>query len=60
MTVDGDFMATIQDRPVPRSSVRVSEEDDSVFEVDIQTAWNEMGLDASRSNEVEVRVHFSA
>ncbi|KND91250.1 putative galactinol--sucrose galactosyltransferase 6 [Tolypocladium ophioglossoides CBS 100239] len=60
MTVEGDFMATIQDQPVPRHTVRLSKEDDSVFEVDIQAAWNEMGLDAGRSNEVEVKVHFSA
>ncbi|PNY24554.1 galactinol-sucrose galactosyltransferase 6, partial [Tolypocladium capitatum] len=60
MTVEGDFMATIQDQPVPRHTARLSKEDDSVFEVDIQTAWSEMGLDAGRSNEVEVKVHFSA
>ncbi|POR32750.1 Putative phosphotransferase enzyme family protein [Tolypocladium paradoxum] len=60
MTVEGYFMVTIQDRPVPRHTVRMSKEDGGVFEVDFQTAWNEMGLDAGRSNEVEVKVHFSA
>lgn len=60
MTVEGDFMATIQDQPVPRHTVRMSSEDESVFEVDVQTAWNELGLDAGRSNEVEIKVHFSA
>lgn len=59
MTVDGDFMATIQDQPVPRHTSRISKDDYCVFEVDVQTAWEEMGLDGASSNGVQVKVHFS-
>ncbi|KMQ81707.1 glycoside hydrolase family 36 protein [Lasius niger] len=55
--VEGDMMATIRDQPVPRHTARVSQDDDCVFEVDVQTAWKEMGLD---SVEVDVKVYFGA
>ncbi len=58
MTIDGDFMATVADEPVPRHAVKISEQDGRVLEIDILAAWKEMGPDRGWSNEVEVKVIF--
>lgn len=58
MTLDGDFMATMQDKPVPRHCVSISRQSECVLEVDVEAAWNEMGLDSGRGDEVEVTVTF--
>ncbi|PWI73367.1 glycoside hydrolase family 36 protein [Purpureocillium lilacinum] len=58
MTIDGDFMATMQDKPVPRHCVSISRRSECVLEVDVEAAWNEMGLDSGRGDEVEVTVTF--
>ncbi|KAJ6442933.1 glycoside hydrolase family 36 protein [Purpureocillium lavendulum] len=60
MTIDGDFMVTIQDKPVPRGRVSVSRRAECVLEVDVATAWDEMGLGGGRGDEVEVTVDFDA
>ena len=60
MTIDGDFMVTIQDKPVPRGRVSVSRRAECVLEVDVATAWDEMGLGSGRGDEVEVTVDFDA
>ncbi|PHH88807.1 hypothetical protein CDD83_7030 [Cordyceps sp. RAO-2017] len=53
-----DLRATIGGQPVPQRFIRVSKEDESVFEVDLESAWKEMGIGASSGNEVEARVSF--
>ena len=35
MTIDGDFMATMQDKPVPRHCVSISRQSECVLEVDV-------------------------
>lgn len=52
-------MATIQGQPIPPHTVIVSKTSSHVLEIDIETAWKEMGLDAGWSNEVEVKVYFT-
>jgi hypothetical protein len=58
MTIQDDFMVTIQGQPIPPHTVSVDKGDPRVLDVDIETAWNEMGLESGWSNEVEVKVYF--
>lgn len=58
MTIDDNFMVSIFGHPVPRRTVRVSSACKTVLEVDVQTAWRELGLDSGWSNEVEVTVNI--
>lgn len=58
MSIERDFMVTIQGQPIPPHTVTVNKTDSHVLEIDIETAWNEMGLTAGWSNEVEVKVYF--
>ncbi|KAF4504243.1 hypothetical protein G6O67_008419 [Ophiocordyceps sinensis] len=58
--VERALKATIRGQPVPGHLVRVSTDDDCVFEVDVLSAWEEMALERTSSNEVEVCVYFDA
>ena len=49
----------IHNQAVPAHTVRVSETSSSVLELDIEEAWNEMGLDSGWSNEVNVDVFIT-
>lgn len=57
MTIDGDFMVTIQGNPIPRHTVSVSKDDKHVLEVDVERAWKERELSSGWSNEVEVKIY---
>ena len=46
----------IHNRAIPVHTVQISEASSLVLEIDIETAWNEMGLDSGWSNEVSVDV----
>lgn len=59
MSIDDDFMITMQEQPVPRHVAKVSSSSDRVLEVDLETAWKEMGLRSGWSNEVQMKVYFS-
>ncbi|KAK4144385.1 putative galactinol--sucrose galactosyltransferase 6 [Dichotomopilus funicola] len=59
LTVEDDFMVTILGQPVPPHTVSVSKQDGHVLEVDVETAWDEMGLEAGWSNEPQVKVNFA-
>ncbi|KAI2614882.1 glycoside hydrolase family 36 protein [Hypoxylon sp. NC1633] len=58
MSIQRDFMVTIQGQPIPPHTVTVNASDPHVLSVDVETAWKEMGLEAGWSNEVEVKVYF--
>ena len=60
MTIDDDFMVTVTDAPVPRHAVNISKQNAHVLEIDVLSAWREMGLDAGWSNEVVVKVSFNS
>ena len=60
MTIDGDFMITIQGRPIPRHTVSISKDSDFVLEVDIETAWLEMDLSSGWSNEAQIKITFGS
>lgn len=51
-------MVTIQGQPIPPHTVSIDEADSRVFKVDVEAAWNEMGLESGWSNEVQVKVYF--
>jgi hypothetical protein len=57
MTIEDDFMVTIQGLPLPPHTVALSKSDLHTLEIDVETAWKEMGLKAGWSNEVEVNVY---
>lgn len=59
MTIEGDFIATIRDEPIPPHTVSISETNSHVLEIDIERAWNEMGLESSWSNDIEIKVYFN-
>lgn len=59
LTIDGDFMVTIQGQAIPPHTVSVDESDPRVFLIDVEAAWKELGLKAGWSNEVEVKVYFA-
>jgi hypothetical protein len=59
LTIEGDFMVTIQGQAVPPHTVSIDKADEHVVRIDIETAWNELGLKAGWSNEVEVKVYFA-
>lgn len=53
-------MITIHGRPVPRSTVETSIVSEHVLEVDVEKAWNDMGLESGWSNEIEVKINVGA
>jgi hypothetical protein len=52
-------MVTIQGQPIPPHTASVSKQDEHVLDVDIETAWNEMGLESGWANEVQVKIYFA-
>ncbi|KAF4855094.1 putative galactinol--sucrose galactosyltransferase 6 [Colletotrichum siamense] len=59
LTIHDDFLVTIQNSVIPVSAVSVCKNDDKVLEIDIEKAWEEMGLHPGWSNEVEMTVTFA-
>jgi hypothetical protein len=59
LSLQDDFMVTIQGQPIPPHTVSVNEGDQHVLDVDIESAWQEMGLESGWANEVEVKVYFA-
>ncbi|KAK3330070.1 raffinose synthase or seed imbibition protein Sip1-domain-containing protein [Apodospora peruviana] len=57
-SIEAGFMITIQGQPVPAHTVSVNTISPRVLEVDIETAWKEMGLESGWANEVEVKIYF--
>jgi hypothetical protein len=51
-------MVTILGQVIPPHTVTLNRKDRHVLDVDVETAWREMGLTAGWSNEVEVKVYF--
>ncbi|KAH0610344.1 uncharacterized protein H6S33_011871 [Morchella sextelata] len=49
-----NLLITISGQVIPFSTVKKSAQSDTVLEVDIETAWNELGLTSGWSNEVTV------
>jgi hypothetical protein len=58
LTIEDDFIATIQGQVIPVHTASVSDVDPHVLEVDVEAAWQELGLHAGWGNEVEVRIVF--
>ncbi|KAH6609328.1 glycoside hydrolase family 36 protein [Trichoderma cornu-damae] len=60
MTLKEDFIVTLQDQAVPVETMRVSQGDHRVLEVDIEKAWKDMKLEPGLVDEVEVKVSFAS
>lgn len=58
LSIGNDLMATIQGQVIPTHTVSVDGVDGRILRVDIETAWNVMGLESGWSNEVEIKVYF--
>ncbi|KAL2891472.1 putative galactinol--sucrose galactosyltransferase 1 [Ceratocystis lukuohia] len=58
MSIDKHFLVTIMAQVVPPHTVTVSTVNPQVLEIDIETAWKEMGLRSGWSNEVQVQIYF--
>lgn len=59
MTIEGDFLITVQEKVIPLHTVAISKIDNHVLEIDIGKAWKELDLESRWSNEVEVKIRFS-
>ncbi|KAK8851880.1 raffinose synthase Sip1 [Apiospora arundinis] len=59
MTIEGDFLATIQGEVIPPHTVSISKADAHVLQIDVEAAWNEMKLDVGWGNELEIKVFFA-
>ncbi|KAL6892728.1 family 36 glycoside hydrolase [Trichoderma longibrachiatum] len=59
MSVKENFMVMLQNVAVPIETVRFSERDPRVLEIDIETAWKDLKLEAGFKDEVEVKVSFA-
>ena len=58
MSIDDNFIATIQGLVIPRHTVTLCSHDEHVLEIDVEAAWNEMKLKPGWSNEVEIKVYL--
>lgn len=59
LSLKDTVIATIQGQPIPFHTASVSKSDEHIMELDIEAAWNEMGLESGWANEVEVKVFFA-
>ncbi|KAK1455215.1 raffinose synthase Sip1 [Colletotrichum melonis] len=59
LTIEDDFLVTIQNSVIPVHTVSLSKDHDCVLEIDIEKAWQEMGLHPGWGNEVEMTVVFA-
>lgn len=51
-------MVQVMGSPVPACTVTKSKTDPRVLEIDVETAWREMGLKVQWSNEVAVELYL--
>ncbi|TVY38596.1 putative galactinol--sucrose galactosyltransferase [Lachnellula occidentalis] len=53
------LMITILGKPIPVDTIAISETDEHVLNIDVETAWKELELKAGWSNEVEVKIYIN-
>ncbi|KAK4084542.1 uncharacterized protein Triagg1_1022 [Trichoderma aggressivum f. europaeum] len=60
LALNEDFIVMLQDQAVPVETVRISQNDGHVLEVDVEKAWEDMKLEEpGLKDEVEVKVSFA-
>jgi hypothetical protein len=59
LTIEDDFLITVQEKVIPVYTVAISKVDACVLEINIGKAWKELGLETRWGNDVEVKVYFS-
>ncbi len=55
MSIEDNFLVLILGKVVPVHTVKCSDKE-NVLEIDVETAWKEMGLSSGWSNEVGVEI----
>jgi hypothetical protein len=58
LNIEDDFMVAIEDQPVALETVKASEDDNRVLEIDVEKGWEQLGLSSMPRNEVHVKVSF--
>lgn len=53
------MLITILGKVIPEHTVSVSRSSPKVLEIDLETAWKEMGLESGWSNEVGVKIFIN-
>ena len=53
------MMITILGKVLPVGTIKVSEVDAHVLEIDVESAWKELELESGWSNEVEVKIYIN-
>jgi hypothetical protein len=59
VSIKGNLMVMLQNVAVPIETVHRSKHDPRVLEIDIETAWKALKLEAGFKDEVEVKVSFA-
>ena len=59
MSIDNEFLATIQGQAIPPDTVSVSKASKYVLEVNVEKAWKDLNLSSGWSNEVEIKLYIS-
>ncbi|KAH7327176.1 glycoside hydrolase superfamily [Rhexocercosporidium sp. MPI-PUGE-AT-0058] len=54
-----NMIVTIQGKVLPVHTVNISKVDNHVLEIDVETAWKELDLEAGWSNEVEAKIYIN-
>ncbi|CRK48401.1 hypothetical protein BN1723_007998 [Verticillium longisporum] len=58
LTIDDDFIATIQGHIIKAEAVSVSKYHPQLLEIDVEGAWHDLQLKPGWSNEVEIKMTF--
>lgn len=58
LTINDDFIATIQGHIIKTEAVSVSKDHPQLLEIDVEGAWHDLQLKPGWSNEVEVKMTF--
>ncbi|KID60423.1 raffinose synthase Sip1, partial [Metarhizium hybridum] len=58
LNIEDDFMVALEDQPVRFETVSRSEDDERIFEIDVERAWEEVAVSTMQRGEVQVKVSF--
>ncbi|RNJ54085.1 hypothetical protein D7B24_000942 [Verticillium nonalfalfae] len=58
LTIDDDFIATIQGHIIKTEAVSFSKDHPQLLEIDVEGAWHDLQLKPGWSNEVEIKMTF--
>jgi hypothetical protein len=53
------MMITMAGKVIPVHTISINQASQHVLEIDVESAWKELELDAGWSNEVEVKIYIN-